>query len=366
MVRPPPGCPRHEPPPIASVRPRATARPSPSPSPLGHVAQPLERREHRLLDPRRHPGTVVDDPQRHPVPAPPRPGTARAVIVDRRPRAGVCLSAFSTTLAITRSSRPASASAGGRSSPISDLDPVGVRRSAEGRPVTALPRSTSVEQRSDRARLQPAQVEQVADQGVQPVGRLLDGGQQLLLVLRRPGDRGVAQAADRGLDRGQRAAQVVRDRGQQRGPGPVALGQLGARCRDSAARPPPLPDHREVGRVRGEQALVGRLAAAGRGSARIDARRRSGPSRRPRSSVSGASPAAGLDPIRAVRPVAPDHAAPVMPNTSHGLLQQLDRSSPVCSSVGQDGEGVGLGPGPGGLLGPAGRPGRPPWPPRRR
>ena len=73
--------------------------------------------------------------------------------------------------------------------------------------------------------MQAAHVQQVADERVQPVGVVLDGGQQGRLVRLAPLHVGLAQAAGAGLDRGQRGAQVMADRGQQRGAHPVALGQ---------------------------------------------------------------------------------------------------------------------------------------------
>ena len=54
---------------------------------------------------------------------------------------------------------------------------------------------------ADGAGLEAAHVEQVADQAVEAVGLLLDGAQELRLLLGRPGDLPLAEAADRGLDR---------------------------------------------------------------------------------------------------------------------------------------------------------------------
>ncbi len=81
------------------------------------------------------------------------------------------------------------------------------------------------QERLERACAQPAHVEQVADQAVQPVGRLLDGREQRRLVLVSQLDLGLAQRADARLDRRQRRPQVVTDRREQRGSHPVPLGQ---------------------------------------------------------------------------------------------------------------------------------------------
>ena len=112
------------------------------------------------------------------------------------------------------------------------------RRVADAvRPRRAPSSATSVGRRCDgqRADLQPAGVEQVADEPVQPVGLLVDGGERLGELLRRPVDVGVAQARDHRLDRRQRRAQVVRDGPQQRRAHGVDLGEQRRRRR------PPRP-----------------------------------------------------------------------------------------------------------------------------
>jgi hypothetical protein len=55
---------------------------------------------------------------------------------------------------------------------------------------------------------------------------MLDGGEQLIAVVIAEVHVGLAQRAGGGLDAGQRGAQVVPDRAQQRGPQPVDLGKL--------------------------------------------------------------------------------------------------------------------------------------------
>ena len=70
----------------------------------------------------------------------------------------------------------------------------------------------------DRERLQPAHVQQVADQRRQPVGLGLDRRLELRPQVGRPVDLVLAKAGDRRLDCGQRRAQVVGDGLQQGGP----------------------------------------------------------------------------------------------------------------------------------------------------
>ena len=110
--------------------------------------------------------------------------------------------------------------------------------------------------------LEPGQVEQVGDDGAEPVRRFLDGGQQVGFVVRAPRDPGGAQGGDGGLDPGQRGAQVVGDGRQQCGAQPVALlealGGGGLR-----GEPLPVGDHGQVGGERGQDAdVVGRERTA--------------------------------------------------------------------------------------------------------
>ena len=105
--------------------------------------------------------------------------------------------------------------------------------------------------------MQAAHVEQVADERVEPVRVLLDGGQQVGLVGFGPLHVGLPQAADRRLDRGQRGAQVVTDRGEQRGPHPVAFGECLGLGRLSA-QPVAVQGGRRLGGVPGQQGRRGR------------------------------------------------------------------------------------------------------------
>ena len=78
---------------------------------------------------------------------------------------------------------------------------------------------------AEDAGLEPAHVQQVADQPGEPVQRLLGGLQQLLAVGLVELDVVAAQAGHRRLRRRQRRTQVVADRGEQRGAHPVRGGQ---------------------------------------------------------------------------------------------------------------------------------------------
>ena len=76
-------CPRpSSSPPIASTKPRATARPSPTPLPFGLSPEPLERLEHALALVRRDARAPVDDAQLDPV-ASTAPATTRTGVAGR-------------------------------------------------------------------------------------------------------------------------------------------------------------------------------------------------------------------------------------------------------------------------------------------
>ena len=207
-----PGCRRRSRvPPMASVKPRAMARPRPTRRcRCGRRGAGTGRTSaRRSLG--GTPGPVVDDAQLQPVVAGvgrrPRPAAGRAVPAARCRR----------RLATTRSSRPGSAQARGRSSGTSTSTrarPVPVQQRRGRRPRPGRP-AASVD--GQRAGLQAAQREQVVDQVGQPVGGLLDRGEQLGAVVRRSrSTSGWRRLDTRGLDPGQRRAQVVADGGEQR------------------------------------------------------------------------------------------------------------------------------------------------------
>ncbi len=118
--------------------------------------------------------------------------------------------------AIARSSRPASAMTGGSVSGTSSwiLVPRGPRlRTAAGMTSSRL---IGERVQLERSRLQAAHVEEVADEGVEAVGLLVDRREELVLLGRSPVDVSLQQARHRGLDRRERSAQVVRDGGEER------------------------------------------------------------------------------------------------------------------------------------------------------
>ena len=73
-----------------------------------------------------------------------------------------------------------------------------------------------LEARTERAGLDPAHVEQVADEAVEALGLEVDRPGRGATLVVGPGDLGIHQAAGRGADRGERRAQVVRHRIEER------------------------------------------------------------------------------------------------------------------------------------------------------
>ena len=276
MVRPPPGVSSADTsPPIASASPRATARPEAHPVARGRVAVPLEGQEDLLAGLLRHPGPGVDDPhlgaaaepaRRHPHPAG-RRLVAQRVLDDvaEHPVEQAGVGDDDAGPPGRGSSRPGRA-----------------RSTAATAAGTTSPRSTGRGDGDQRPGLQPRHVEQVADERVEPVGGVLDGRLELGLVLRREGHLRRAQAADRGLDAGQRGAQVVRHRREQRGAGRAVAGQRRGLAGGLLERAP-LEDGAGVRGEGREQPLpVGR---------HLDARRARGRARRRR--WHGSAPIAG-------------------------------------------------------------------------
>ena len=115
----------------------------------------------------------------------------------------------------------------------------------------------------DRAGLDPAHVEKVADEVVEPVGLAVDRLEQLAPVVGVERDVALAEARDRRLDRRQGRPQVVGDRDEQRGAQRVRLGQaLG--CGGLGPQPASLDRERELARERPQhvQVLLGEARAA--------------------------------------------------------------------------------------------------------
>ena len=230
MVSPPPGVSSADTsPPIASASPRATASPRPDP-----VARAGRRRAAGRA------GRSARGPPRAPRARGRRPGSGcgrRAPLVDTRtrPGGGWWRSAFSTTLAEhpVEQAGVGDDDAGRRVE--APVDPVGLGHRGDRRRRPPRPRSTGRGAATSAPACRRRHVEQVADERVEPVGGVLDGRLELGLVLGREGHLGRAQAADRGLDAGQRGAQVVRHR------------RRAARCGPSCRGPAPRPRRRPAG-----------------------------------------------------------------------------------------------------------------------
>ena len=215
MVRPPPGVSSTSMvPPIASTKPLATARPSPTPVAARPVAEPLEGLEDALPLVARERRARGRRPGRRP-----RPDTARTCTRTGSPR-GRQATALATMLATARSSSAGSADDRRQVSGTSTTTPVGPRpRGSASAPATTSSRPMGRQGQRRRPGLQPAHVEEVPDQRVEPVGLLVDGGQELARVAssrprrRRPGRRLVTDA----LMAAQRRAQVVGHGGEDAG-----------------------------------------------------------------------------------------------------------------------------------------------------
>ena len=191
---------------MASMKPRATASPSPTPPPE--------------VSSRRWKASNIRSRWSRATPGPwsttrtvARPAWLAAWI-STGDRGGECSRALATTLATTRSSRPASATAVGRSSPISTTTrSVGCDRLSRAAATTSS-RPTGRDVVDDHAGLDAAHVEQVGDEAVEAVGLLVDGPGELVALVGRPVDVVLEQAGRRGLDGRERAAQVVGDGAQ--------------------------------------------------------------------------------------------------------------------------------------------------------
>ena len=253
IVSPPPGVSAAvTEPPIASTKPLTTARPRPTPLPARAPSRSNGSNIRAFSSPG-HAVAVVDDLQHDLV------AVRVASRAGGRP-GGEQASALANRLASTRSSSPGSVRTSGSSSGTDSCTAGAAVQAAQGHRRDLVDRRRPQE-RLQRAGGQPAHVEQVADQRVQPVGGLLDGGQQ----------RGLDRAAVHctsvcrsvltlALIDGQRRAQVVADRGEQRGAHPVALGQ-GLGLRGLGAQPVPV---QRGGGLRGEpveqpRAVIGRV-----------------------------------------------------------------------------------------------------------
>jgi hypothetical protein len=197
---------------------------------------------------------------------------------------------------------------------------------------------------AEGAGLQPAHVEQVADQGIQPVGLLVDGGQQLSGRLGGEGDVVLEQARDRGLDRRQWGAQVMGDGGQQRGAQLVGLGQQG-RVGGRPAQPAALQrDGELVGKGFEHPSVVAGQAPAGERQCRLGVQldRVGGVSGPDRCRVAGdrLDPPALPVPLQQGHRVQPEGRPELVHEFRQGVVAVQQRAA-------QTSECLGLGAGPG-------------------
>ena len=139
-----------------------------------------------------------------------------------------------------------------------DLDATAVIAHAGERLRHDLVQPDHVVDETEAPRLDPAGIEQVADQGAEPIRLFLDRRQELGHLVGVPRDVVLAQAAHRGLDRRERRPQVVGDRREDRGSQIVDLDQLRGVLRIALQRPGADGD-RELRDERGEHpAALGR------------------------------------------------------------------------------------------------------------
>ena len=220
MVSPPPGVSStSRVPSMPSTNPFESARPKPSPVVVVGVAEPLERREHVVASLGGDSGSAVDDPQLGPAAerarGDPHPlavgGVAHRVreqVHDdalQEPRVGEHRPQVVGKVELHLSG--------------AELELVERREHDVGH-------VGRCERDGERARLQPAHVEQVGDERGEGVEALGGGVEQFRPLLGRERDLGRAQRADGGRRRRERAAEVVADGGEERRAHLVRLGEL--------------------------------------------------------------------------------------------------------------------------------------------
>ena len=194
-VSPPPGdSSAMSTPSMASTKPRATVSPRPTPPPLAVVGA-LERLEHALALVLGHAGAVVDDLRAS------RSRAGGGADLDRPPSAP-WRSALSSRLASTRSSSPGRRGPSGRSSGTSTGDLLcgaGHGRAPRRRP----PRRARPARAGRSARRPPAGWRRAGWRRSRRAGRRSprSSASSSLALLGGPVDVGLAQGADRGLDR---------------------------------------------------------------------------------------------------------------------------------------------------------------------
>ena len=150
--------------------------------------------------------------------------------------------ALATTLATARSSSAGSATTGGSVSATSTSTLRAARAEAASAAGTTSSSADGAGVDVERAGLEPAHVEQVADEGVEPVGLLVDRARGTRRCAPRcQSTSSLQQARDRRLDRRERRAQVVGDRCRSAVRSSFGVGErcppsrLGLRARSSAS-----------------------------------------------------------------------------------------------------------------------------------
>ena len=197
--------------PIASRSPRETARPKPTPSLLG-------------ASPRRWNGWNAVSRASAGIPGPrslilrsTRPATWPALTLTVW-LPGDQVSAFSTKLATTRSKRSGSVWTCGSDSDMSTDTPLGSLAQAPDRRGDDLVQSDGTEEDVHCAGLKTAGIEQSSHHAVEAFGLIDRSLQERSGFVRGPGDAGLEEAGERGLDRRQRGSEVMRHRIEEGGP----------------------------------------------------------------------------------------------------------------------------------------------------
>ena len=209
-------------PPCASTIARAMARPRPAPAPVRArgVAAPEERLEHPRLRGGGDARAGVGDLDLQLLAS----GSASTIT---SPSAGVWRIALWSRLNSTRCRRSGSADTGERSSgtaaPHVDAAGLGLRAQGVDDLADEHGEAHPLRRPGDVAGLEPGQVEEIVDEAAQPA-------QVPVHALERDASLGVrddllAQGVGEQAQRGDRRAQIVRDRGQQRAAGLLLGGQ---------------------------------------------------------------------------------------------------------------------------------------------
>ena len=270
-VAPPPGVSSSQSsPPIRSRNPFAIASPRPGPRFVVALVEPGERQEElwRAAASSPAPWSTTRTGTRRPgVPT----STSTAARRHGPPRGRRCPAGWTRTRG--RSTGSARAVVPARRTP-SRRDASGQRTSAASTSaVDGLCEVDRLETCAEHAGLDPRHVQKVRDERVEPIGLVVDHRQHGVTSVRiGAGNLGVEEIGDRRLDRGQRAAEIVRDRRQHVAPRrlrlPEDLGVGRGLAAADHARAPARADRRRPG----APAPPRRPMAGARRSARSDPR----------------------------------------------------------------------------------------------